>query len=82
MPTCREWPQIFANAMYASAQPLGMLLFVMAIGCVVFSSAIYFAERGEWSEELEMYLRDEDGVMQRSPYASYCLGRRKGVCWV
>lgn len=65
-----SWVKIFANAMYASAQPLGMLLFVMAIGCVVFSSAIYFAERGEWDPEQHMYLRDENGVMKPSPYQS------------
>ena len=66
-----SWVKIFANAMYASAQPLGMLLFVMAIGCVVFSSAIYFAERGNYDEVEGRYMRyDIDGVYEPSPYQS------------
>lgn len=65
-----SWVKIFANAMYASAQPLGMLLFVMAIGCIVFSSAIYFAERGDWNQERGVYVRWKDGVLEVSPYQS------------
>lgn len=66
-----SWVKIFANAMYASAQPLGMLLFVMAIGCVVFSSAIYFAERGDWDETTARYMRTlRDGSVETSPYQS------------
>lgn len=62
-----SWVKIFASAMLQSAQPLGMLLFIMAIGTVVFSSAIYYAERGEWSELDGLYIR-QDGTA--SPYQS------------
>lgn len=57
---------MFANALSRSAQPLGMLIFIMAIGCVFFSSAIYFAERGTWDDELGLYVR-ADGT--ESPFS-------------
>ena len=42
------WVGVFTAALAASVQPLLMLVFVLAIAVVVFSSAIYYAERGEY----------------------------------
>ncbi len=39
------WVKIFAEALMQSWQPLSMLVFVMSIATVVFSSALYYAER-------------------------------------
>ena len=39
------WVKIFAAALVQSWQPLAMLVFVMGIATVVFSSALYFVER-------------------------------------
>jgi voltage-gated potassium channel Kch len=39
------WVKIFAEALIQSWQPLAMLVFVMGIATVVFSSALYYAER-------------------------------------
>lgn len=39
------WVKIFAEALVQSWQPLAMLVFVMGIATVVFSSALYYAER-------------------------------------
>ena len=50
--------QTFVSAMMLSAWPLGMLLFVMVIGCIVFSSLMYYAERGTWDDLLHMYMLD------------------------
>ena len=41
------WVKIFASALKQSWQPLAMLVFVMGIATVVFSSALYYAEKDE-----------------------------------
>ena len=45
-----------------------MLVFIMMIGTVVFSSAIYYAERGEWHEDQRAYIRS--GEAGPSPFQS------------
>lgn len=45
--------------MVQSAQPLGMLLFIMGIGTIVFSSAMYYVERGTYDEARNTYLRSD-----------------------
>lgn len=62
-----SWVRTFTSAMAKSAQPLGMLLFVMLIGVIVFSSAIYYAERGTLDPASGRMLR-KDG--RPSPYSS------------
>ncbi len=44
------WVRVFTNALWTSTQPLFMLLLLVLIAVVLFSSAIYYAERGEWDE--------------------------------
>ena len=39
------WVKIFGSALKQSWQPLAMLVFVMCIATIVFSSALYYAER-------------------------------------
>lgn len=51
----------------ASAHPLGMLFYIMMIGLVMFSSAMYYAERGTFDEQAQYYVR-YDGT--RSPFES------------
>jgi len=62
-----SWVRTFTSAMAKSAQPLGMLLFVMLIGVIVFSSAIYYAERGTPDPVTGRLVR-ADG--KPSPYSS------------
>uniref|UniRef100_A0A7S2S5R2 Ion transport domain-containing protein n=1 Tax=Mucochytrium quahogii TaxID=96639 RepID=A0A7S2S5R2_9STRA len=61
-----SWISIFMEAMIQSAQPLTMLLFVMMIGCVFFSSAMFFIEKGEFDEVNEVYMREG----KESPFQS------------
>jgi len=48
----------FATTMSQSTRPLAMLLFFMVIAIVLFSSAIYYAERGTWDEVRRIWWRD------------------------
>ena len=66
------WVRVFASALTSSLQPLLMLVFVILIAMVVFSSAIYFAERGEWDPTTNLFMRDPgDGTPPvPSPYQS------------
>jgi uncharacterized membrane protein YgcG len=61
------WARVFSNAIRLSLQPLLMLLFVVMIACVLFSSAIFYAERGAWSAPAAAYLRADGSV---SPFQS------------
>ena len=45
---------IFVNAFKESWAPLGMVAFLMSIAVIIFSSIMYYTERGEWVEELEV----------------------------
>jgi hypothetical protein len=48
---------VFSNAILASAHPLGMLFYIMMIGIVMFSSAMYYAERGTLDAASNTYYR-------------------------
>ena len=54
---------VFVDTMTRSAKPLYMLVFFTSIATVIFSSLIYYVERGVWNEELNMWMR---------PYVWYC----------
>ena len=62
------WVRVFTNALLQSAQPLFMLLLIFFIAMVLFSSAIYYAEKGEWSDALGAWVRTlPSGVVEVSP---------------
>lgn len=46
---------VFGSTMKQSARPLYMLVFFTSIAMIVFSSLIYYAERGIYDEELKMW---------------------------
>jgi hypothetical protein len=50
------WVRVFSNALALSIQPLFMLVLVVLIAMVLFSSVIYYAERGEWSSAAGMWM--------------------------
>jgi hypothetical protein len=62
-----SWVKVFAKAMSKSFQPLFMLLLVIFIGATVFSTAIFYAERGDWSAAKGCFIRS-DGAC--SPFSS------------
>lgn len=65
------WMRVFARALLLSMQPLLMLVFVVLIGVVVFASAIYYAERGEWDPAQSTWVRRAaDGSTSESPFRS------------
>jgi len=66
------WITVFVNAVVNSAQPLFMLLYVMLIATVFFSSIMYFLERGDWNSELRKYQRINPRTqkLEFSPYQS------------
>jgi hypothetical protein len=65
------WVSVFSNALLLSAQPLLMLLLMIMLASVLFSSAIYYAERGEWSAAEGRWMRRAgDGALEVSPYQS------------
>lgn len=64
------WMRVFGRAILLSLQPLLMLVFVVLIGVVVFASAIYYAERGEWDAAMGTYMRIEYGSRVESPFRS------------
>ena len=50
----------FANTMARSTRPLAMLVFFMIIAIILFSSAIYYCERGAWDEAQREWWRDQE----------------------
>jgi hypothetical protein len=64
------WVRVFANAMILSFQPLLMLVFVVMIAMIVFASAMYYVERGEWSDEENAFIRTVRDVKSISPFQS------------
>ena len=61
------WLRVFYATIKTSAAPLGMIMFVFGIVVVVFSSIVYYAERGTWDENMRLYLT-ADG--EESPFLS------------
>lgn len=65
------WVRIFANALALSVQPLLMLVLIVLIAMTVFSSIMYYAERGEWNDAAAAFVRyDSDGNAVPSPFQS------------
>jgi hypothetical protein len=66
------WVRVFSNALALSTEPLLMLLVVVLIAMVIFSSAMYYAERGEWSDVTNAWMRTNQytGEVSLSPYSS------------
>lgn len=62
-----SWIIIFINAIIASIQPLSMLLYVMMITIVFFSSFMYFLERGNWDENIGLYMRVNPATLEKEP---------------
>ena len=52
-----SWVKVFTKAMATSFQPLLMLLVVILIGTVLFSTAIFYAEHGQWDEKQQCFVR-------------------------
>ena len=49
--------EVFVSTMARSAKPLYMLVFFTTIAMIIFSSLIYYVERGVYNEELRMWMR-------------------------
>jgi hypothetical protein len=65
------WVRVFSNALWLSAQPLIMLLLLVLIAMVLFSSAIYYAERGDWDDAQGKWMSvDISGARVVSAYQS------------
>ena len=66
------WVRVFTNALALSLQPLLMLVLVVMIAVVLFSSVIYYAERGEWDEMNKVFMRFNPIINENtiSPYQS------------
>jgi potassium voltage-gated channel Shaker-related subfamily A protein len=66
------WVRVVTNAVALSTEPLVMLLCVVLLAMVLFSSAMYFAERGEWREAEGAWLRwnEAAGAAEKSPFPS------------
>lgn len=52
--------QVVATVMWESLDMLGVMLFLLSITVVIFSTLIYFAERGDYYEEFNVYSRKTD----------------------
>jgi hypothetical protein len=49
---------VFATTMSRSSRPLYMLVFFTSIATIIFSSLIYYVERGKWNDDLKMWMRE------------------------
>jgi hypothetical protein len=63
------WFRLFGSALAKSAQPLAMLVFIIMICMIFFSSIMFTVERGEWSFEHKMWVT-LDNLDVASPYQS------------
>ena len=46
---------VLTETMRRSAKPMYMLIFLVWLGLMIFSSIIYYAERGDWDDALQVY---------------------------
>jgi len=63
---------LFGSVIKKSLSALYLLFFFMLISMIIFGSTIYYAERGEWNEDLGYYTRPDlygDGI-ERTPFES------------
>jgi len=72
-----SWVVVFVNAILGAARPLGMVLYVVAIAVIFFSSIVYFVEKGVWNSVTRQYERKtwssgnvKHTVWERSPFQS------------
>lgn len=56
--------QMFSRTLLSSADALFLLAFFLTIATVLFSSMMYFAERGEWSQAQQAWLTDGGDASQ------------------
>ncbi len=49
---------VFATTMSRSSRPLYMLVFFTSIATIIFSSLMYYVERGKWNDDLKMWMRE------------------------
>jgi len=56
--------RLVSNALAASMDAMNLFLLVLVLVVVVFSSAIYYTERGEWNENQQRYYRRDPITMQ------------------
>eukprot|EP00948_MAST-09A_sp_MAST-9A-sp1_P001173 g1173.t1 len=67
-----KWVKVLGVAMRESASPLAMVLFVIMIATIFFSSAIFFAEQGVWDESLGYFVLDgKESPFQSIPQSMY-----------
>ena len=69
----------FANTMARSTRPLAMLLFFMSICIILFSSAIYYCERGAWDEAQREWWRDQEEPYGQFEMLSTCTAAAENV---
>ncbi|KAK3236705.1 hypothetical protein CYMTET_53170 [Cymbomonas tetramitiformis] len=68
--------QVVWEAVVESSDMLFLMIFLLMLSVIVFSTLIYFAEKGQWDSELERYVRagefktEEDGTLIASPFVS------------
>ncbi|KAK3243119.1 hypothetical protein CYMTET_47200, partial [Cymbomonas tetramitiformis] len=56
-PVSRESISVLTKTMTRSAKPLFILVFLTSIAMVVFAAIIYYCERGEYDETLQVWMR-------------------------
>ena len=59
---------LVTKAVSESSDMLGMMLLLLAITITIFSTLVFYCERGSWDHFLGMYVRD--GETSQSPYSS------------
>ncbi|KAK3280967.1 hypothetical protein CYMTET_11217, partial [Cymbomonas tetramitiformis] len=55
--------QVVAKAVVESLDMLAMMVFLLLLSIIIFSSLIYFSEKGTWDGDLQRYIRDDELVM-------------------
>lgn len=62
--------RIVTRVLSKNRDALSLLLFLVTLEMVLFSSLMYFAERGSYDEDRKLWFRTEDGVRSKSPFQS------------